>query len=158
MPFLPSVFPPPKRWTGPTDRGSWAFALPGVPGDRTGINSPTAGCSLGLNPPRVSRPKPCSGFRPNSSHALSAPRFSAGHAGASECQSALAWPHPCRPASRAERTGQPLQGFRTCTTPYTRAKHRPGYVFTSYRAVHRCRQPVILGQSTSLYRSCPGVA
>jgi hypothetical protein len=53
VPFLPSVIPPPKRWAGPTGRGSWALTLPRVPGDRTGFNSPTAGCSLGFCPSRV---------------------------------------------------------------------------------------------------------
>jgi hypothetical protein len=40
-------------WAGPAGRGSWAFTLPRVPGGRTGVNSPTTGCSLGLRPSRV---------------------------------------------------------------------------------------------------------
>lgn len=72
VPFLPSLFPSPERWAGPTGRGFWALTLPRVPGDRTGFNSPTAGCSLGFCPPRVSRPRPCPGFHPRSSHALHA--------------------------------------------------------------------------------------
>jgi hypothetical protein len=70
MPFNPSVFPPPKRWAGPMGRGYWALTLSRVPGDRTGFNSPTAGCSHGLCPSRACRRKPCPGFRPDSSHAL----------------------------------------------------------------------------------------
>ncbi len=37
-------------WAGPTGRGSWASALPGVPGGQRMISAPTAGCSLGLHP------------------------------------------------------------------------------------------------------------
>jgi len=54
LPFRPPVIPPPKRWAGPTGCGFWVLTLPGVPGDRAGFNSPTAGCSLGLRPLRVS--------------------------------------------------------------------------------------------------------
>jgi len=32
VPFAASVIPPPKRWAGPTGRGFWVSALPGVPG------------------------------------------------------------------------------------------------------------------------------
>jgi hypothetical protein len=70
LPFHLSVIPPPKRWAGPTGRGSWALTLPRVPGDRTGFNSPTAGCSHGLCPSRAYEPKPCPGSHPCSSHAL----------------------------------------------------------------------------------------
>jgi hypothetical protein len=55
---------------GPTGRGSWAFTLPGVPDDRRRISTATAGCSLGLRPSRVFRHRPCTNFRPRSSHAL----------------------------------------------------------------------------------------
>jgi hypothetical protein len=55
-----TVFPvgiPARRsgWAGPTSRGFRAFTLPGVPGSPAGVNSPTAGCSLGLCPSRVLR-------------------------------------------------------------------------------------------------------
>ncbi len=52
------------RWAGPTGRGSWAFTLPGVPGDRHRISAATAGCSLGLHPRRVCRSECRTGFRP----------------------------------------------------------------------------------------------
>jgi hypothetical protein len=70
VPFLPSVIPPPKRWAGPTGRGFRVFTLPRVPGSRTGVSSPTAGCSLGFRPPRACWRAPCSGLHPGSSHAL----------------------------------------------------------------------------------------
>jgi hypothetical protein len=48
---------PPRQsgWAGPTSRGFRAFTLPGIPGSPAGVNSPTAGCSLGLFPSRVVR-------------------------------------------------------------------------------------------------------
>jgi hypothetical protein len=58
------------EWAGPTDRGFWAFTLPGVPGARHWIRAPDAGCSLGLDPFRASRQQPRTGFRPRSSRAL----------------------------------------------------------------------------------------
>jgi hypothetical protein len=70
VPFLPPVFPPPKRRAGPTGRGFWAFTLSRVPGSRTGVNSPTAGCSLGFHPSRAFRRKPCPSSHSGSSHAL----------------------------------------------------------------------------------------
>jgi len=109
LPFLPSVFPSPKLWAGPTGRGSWALTLPRVPGDQTGINSPTAGCSLGLCPSRVCWREPCSGLHPNSSHALlRMPTLRLPFAGAPESQSTLAWPRPPHRAGRVKRTRQPL--------------------------------------------------
>lgn len=70
VPFLPSVFPAPRRRAGPTGRGFWAFTLPGVPRGRGMIGASTAGCSLGLCPLRVSRKRPRANPRPRSSHAL----------------------------------------------------------------------------------------
>jgi hypothetical protein len=70
IPFHPSVIPAPKRWAGPTGRGSWAVALPRVPGGQAGFSSPTTGCSLGLRPLRVCQRQPCPGFHPDSTHAL----------------------------------------------------------------------------------------
>ncbi len=58
------------RWAGPTGRGSWAFTLPGVPGDRHRISAASAGCSLGLCPLRAWGSKRRTGFRPRSSLAL----------------------------------------------------------------------------------------
>jgi hypothetical protein len=52
------------RWAGPTDRGSWAFTLPGVPGTRHRISAANAGCSLGLHPLRACESKCRTGFRP----------------------------------------------------------------------------------------------
>jgi len=60
------------RWAGPTGRGSWAFTLPGVPGDRRRISTANAGCSLGLHPLRACGAKRRTGFRPRSSLALPA--------------------------------------------------------------------------------------
>jgi hypothetical protein len=49
------------------------FDPSGSPWRRAGVNSPTAGCSLGLHPPRAIQQEPCPGFRPDSSHALRKP-------------------------------------------------------------------------------------
>jgi hypothetical protein len=74
MPFAASVIPPPKRWAGPTSRGFWGSALPGIPGGTAGINLPATGCSHGLRPSRACRRQPCRGFRPSSSHTLRRPQ------------------------------------------------------------------------------------
>jgi hypothetical protein len=70
LPFSLPVLPPPKRWAGPTGADFWALTLPRVPGGQTGINSPTAGCSLGFCPSRANQQKPGPDSRPRSSHAL----------------------------------------------------------------------------------------
>jgi len=70
LPFLSSVFPPPKRRAGPTSRGFWAFTRPGVPGASRRISTADTGCSLGLRPCRVCRRQAYAGFRPRSSHTL----------------------------------------------------------------------------------------
>jgi hypothetical protein len=49
------------------------FDPSGSPWRRAGVNSPTAGCSLGLHPPGAIQQEPCPGFRPDSSHALRKP-------------------------------------------------------------------------------------
>jgi hypothetical protein len=64
VPFHPSVFPPPKRWAGPTGRGSWALTLPGVPGGGRGLTRLPLAAPLGFHPPRVLPRRPCPGFRP----------------------------------------------------------------------------------------------
>ena len=97
-----------KQRAGPTGRGFWASTLAGVPGSRRGISTPTAGCSLGFHPSRVFRPKPGSGFRPTSSHALFKPAPEGTGSGAPECRSASAWTDPLFAASRYSRTGQPF--------------------------------------------------
>jgi hypothetical protein len=110
VPFLPSVIPPPKRWAGPTGRGFWAFTLPGVPRSRTGVSSPTAGCSLGFHPPRACgwRLAQDSAQAPPTRFAVPATR--AATTGASEYRSART---SLAPAAR--RTRQPdraaLSGF-----------------------------------------------
>jgi hypothetical protein len=71
VPFIPSLFPPPRRRVGPTGRGFWALPLSRVPGDLAGVNSPVTGCSHGLRPLRVFQRKSCPGFRPGSTHTLS---------------------------------------------------------------------------------------
>jgi len=61
-----------RRSEGPAQQAS----VPGISplreslASRRGFNPPTAGCSPGFCPSRVSRRSPCPGFRPNSSHAL----------------------------------------------------------------------------------------
>jgi hypothetical protein len=51
MPFRPPVFPPPKRWAGPTGRGSWVLTLPRVPGDRTVCSRRPLAAPLGFSLP-----------------------------------------------------------------------------------------------------------
>jgi hypothetical protein len=143
---------------GPTGRGFWAFTLPSMPGDRTGVNSPTAGCSLGLRPPKVSRRVPGPGFRPDSSHALlrtSPARPTRRRPGVS-ISSRLAppgtsgYPEPARdnpfrvPAPARSRTFK-RQPARAMGSPHA----------ASHIAADR---PTFFGQSSSLYRSCPGFA
>jgi len=72
IPFVLPLIPLPKQRAGPAGRGFWASTLAGVPGRRRGISTPAAGCSLGFRPSRACRPKPWPGFRPASSHTLSA--------------------------------------------------------------------------------------
>jgi len=158
IPFRPPVFPPPKRWAGPTGRGFWALTLPGVPGDRNMISVPTAGCSLGLRPSRVCRREPGPGFRPNSSHALRRSSLAADPAGASESRSTPAWPRPTLPASRGpDRTT--LLGFSHQHDPERSSERPPGLL------VSPCAAPYIaagrrraLNGPTSLYRSRSGYA
>jgi len=109
IPFRPPVFPPPKRWAGPTGCGFWALTLPGVPGDRYMISAPATGCSLGFCPLRVFWKKPCLRFRSGSSHALRGISLSTAAAGAPEYRSASAWFCPGRPASRASGQNDPFR-------------------------------------------------
>jgi hypothetical protein len=107
-----TVFPvgiPARRsgWAGPTSRGFRAFTLPGVPGSPAGVNSPTAGCSLGLSLPGCSGGLPGPGLRPCSSHALlRSLALRPATAGASESQSALrlALPTPSGKPDKTDRT------------------------------------------------------
>ena len=122
----PPVIPPPQRRAGPTDRGFWVLTLPRVPGDRAGISTLATGGSLGFRPPRVFQPKPCPGFRPDSSHTLCPTDLSASPAGVPESQSASAWSVPPHPASRMTRIEQPLQGSDTCYAPDHSRELPPG--------------------------------
>jgi len=93
---------------GPTGRGSWAFTLSRVPGARRGIRPPTAGCSHGLHPSRVSQRKAWSGISPRLlPRASRMPPSRAAPTGASESQSASAWPRP-RTGKPTRRAGQPF--------------------------------------------------
>jgi hypothetical protein len=157
LPFLPPLFPLPRQRAGPTSRGFWAPTLSRVPGGPAGVNSPATGCSLGFRPLRVSQRKPCPGFRPSSTHTLSRAGRETSPAGAPESRSTSTWFRPPRPANRATRTEQPFQGSRTSTIPHIRAGTHPGYAFTSYRAVHCCRQTDNPWMSALPYRSCPGL-
>jgi hypothetical protein len=109
VPFHPPVFPPPKRWAGPTGCGFWALTLPGVPGDRNMISVPATGCSLGFRPLRAFRKRPCLRFRSSSSHALRGINLSTDAAGAPEYRSASTWFRPERPASRAGGQNNPYR-------------------------------------------------
>jgi hypothetical protein len=159
MPFLPSVFPPPKRRAGPTGRGSWALTLAGVSGDRTRVSTPAAGCSHGLRPSRVLQRAAWSGLSPELLPRASATTdLAASRAGAPESRSALAWPHPARPASRTA-DGTTLRGFSHQYAP-DRSSAAPARAMGSpLGALHiAANWPPIFGQVTSLYRSRSGVA
>ena len=123
LPFLPSVIPPPKRWAGPTGRGFWVSALPGVPGDRTGISSPTAGCSLGFRPPRGFRRVPGPGFRraPPARLAFVWPRGPTGRRLGVSIDTRRARSH--RPANR---TAGPSHPYRVFAPVRARAFERNG--------------------------------
>jgi hypothetical protein len=142
LPFHLSVFPPPERWAGPTGRGFWVSALPRVPGDQTGINSPTAGCSHGLRPSRACWNEPCHGSRRDSSHALCKPQPLGRSSPAPRSLNRLA-PRP------ATKHGKPWNVVGTTLLGFL---HRPeptrssgtisrAYCFASRRVVHRCRPP-----------------
>jgi len=114
VPFHPPFIPPPKRWAGPTGRGFWVLTLPGIPGDRTGFNSPATGCSLGLCPPRVSQRAPGPSFCPGSSRTLSrsGSRGPESPASRSIDQLSLGSIHPL--GKPGGWTAQPFQGSCTC--------------------------------------------
>jgi hypothetical protein len=154
----PERYPPLSRTEGPTYRstrrcsrrrsdgpaqtgpGYWALTLPRVPRGQTGVNSLTAGCSLGLHPSRVCRPEPCRAFRPDSSLALPRSPTSRPTSPAPRSIDQLQ-PGPARSTRQAGQVGgTTLLGFGTSTIRSTRAIHRPGYVFTSCRAARRRRQ------------------
>jgi hypothetical protein len=157
VPFNPPVFPPPKRWAGPTGRGFWALTLPGVPGRRTGVSSPAAGCSLGLRPSRVYQLRPGPGCNPNSSHALCP---------GSLCSDPAPAPRsinrpPLGPAPRVRQAGRTsgttLVGFSHPTGPGHLSEAPPGLCV--HLVPRRASLPAgrhSLGGQTSLDRSCSG--
>jgi hypothetical protein len=131
----------PARWrgAGPTSRGFWGFSRAQVPGDRRGISSPTAGCSLGLCPLRVSQSSPRSRFSSTSSHTLCRsgsceridrrPRVSLGDNLAATVD---------RDRSRAAATT--LAGFPRQFVPQPSENlTRRAYCFASRRVAHCCR-------------------
>jgi hypothetical protein len=101
------------------------FDPSGSPWPRAGVNSPTAGCSLGLRPPRVVQRLALPGISPGLLPRASATRsLATAGAGASEFHSAATWPR-LSPANRDE-SGTTLTGFRTSRFPTVRADRRPG--------------------------------
>jgi hypothetical protein len=160
LPFHPSVFPTPKRWAGPIGRGSWVLTLPRVPGSRMGVSSSVCWRLPWVSPSQGIPATVLSGLSPELLPRASQtwPQATA-PVGASESQSTPAWPRPSRPASRANRTGQPSQGLCTSTIPHIRGGQHPGYLFRLMP--RRALLPTgrqSLGFETSLYRSCPGFA
>jgi hypothetical protein len=147
-------------WTGPTSRGSWALTLPEVPGDKAGISSPAAGCSLGF---------PLSGQSSASLASDSAPAppaCFAGHqpydqqpAGTSESQSALAWPHPLSPGrSRTDGRGNPHRVLTPGKSrPFEQAAIRA--MCSPHAASHvAADQPAFLGWSNLALPESPEIA
>jgi hypothetical protein len=147
-----------RHWAGPTSAGFRALTLPRVPGSRTGFNSPTTGCSLGLCPSRVCRKEPRPRFLPNSSHALRNTGLAAGATGAPESRSTLSWPCPRHSASRAHGQDNPFRVLaparsRTHEQGSIRAMSSP--LTAPYITADR---PAIFGWSASLDRSYSGYA
>jgi hypothetical protein len=155
VPFLPSVFPPPKRWAGPTGRGFWVLTLPGVPGDRTGFNSPTAGCSLGFRPPRVCRTEPCPSLHPGSSHTLSRPRSQGPTPPASRSIDQLSpWPSPLLPASGTAGPDNPYRVLAPVRA-WTRKRAAAWAMCSPRTASCITADPPVLLKQQPFYRSCP---
>jgi len=89
------------------------------------ISAPSAGCSLGLRPSRVSWRRPCTGLHPRSSHALRSRPPCGGHTRVPRSFDQPS-PGPVLVAAKATpRTRQPLWGSRTGTHPTVRAKLLP---------------------------------
>jgi len=101
LPFHPSVIPCAKHGAGSTGRGSWVFALSGVPGEQSVFSASPAGCSLGFRPSRVCDESLDRDFARPPPTRLAVAR-------ASEYRSALASP---RPISRIAPQGQARQPF-----------------------------------------------
>ena len=111
IPFRSSVLPPPKQWAGPTSRGSRAFSRPRVPGQRSGISEPPAGCSLELRPSRVLA-KALIRLSPDLlSRASHVQRLLAKHADAPESRSTLASAHPNTAPKRDFGQANPFRVF-----------------------------------------------
>jgi hypothetical protein len=123
VPFRPSVIPPPKRWAGPTSRGFWGSTLPGVPGGQTGFNSPTAGCSLGLYPPRAYRREPGPSIQPGllpHTFAAATTRIEVARRLGVSINSRLT-----RPVLSASRQAGPSSPFRVSAPVRARTRERP---------------------------------
>jgi len=128
-------------WAGPTSRGFRAFTLPGVPGSPAGVNSPTAGCSLGLFPSRVFRrpawPGPSPVLLPRASAITSLATSNRRRLGVSIGTP----PGPAHTVRQAGQNGQdnPHRVLAPARSrPFERAWVR-AILFTSCRAV-RCRR------------------
>jgi hypothetical protein len=160
VPFRPSVIPPPKRWAGPTSRGFWGSTLPGIPGGQTGFNSPTAGCSLGLYPPRACRRESGPSIGPGSSLTLlrGRPQGSVSP-GVSEFRSTLAWPDP--PSRQAEKPDRAaLSGFPHRYEPAHASVLLPGlWVHLAPRRtlLPTAGAPEAVRRSTGVVRASPEV-
>jgi hypothetical protein len=140
MPFLPSVFPPPKRRAGPTGRGSWALTLAGVPDGRTRVSRPAAGCSHGLHPSKVLQRAallgPSPKLLPRAFAATSLATSRRRRPGVS-IGSRLAPPSP--PGKPDGGWDNPLRVLAPVRSrPFERCPC-PGYGFTSRRAAHCCQ-------------------
>jgi hypothetical protein len=160
VPFRPSVIPPPKRWAGPTSRGFWGSTLPGIPAGQTGFNSPTAGCSLGLYPPRAFRREPGPSVGPGSSLTLLRPRpQGSASPGVSEFRSTLAWPDPpSRQAERPERAA--LSGFLHRYEPAHASVLLPGlwvHLVPRRTSLPTAGTPEAVRRSTGVVRASPEV-
>jgi hypothetical protein len=161
MPFRPPVFPLLKQWAGPTSCGFWALTLPGVPAGGHVVKVPTAGCSLGFRPLRVSRKKPCSGSHPSSSLALCATDIAIGYGGASEYRSASTSFRPHCSVTRAGGRNNPYRVLAPVRSWACGRDDYPGYEFTLHRVVHYCRPTgtlwVARSRSTRVARDAPEV-
>jgi hypothetical protein len=123
-------------------RSSWALPLPRVPREPSvRLTGRLAGYSLGFRPFQGSPARALTRISPDLlSRAF--PEHSRGSypGRAPECRWALAWSRPPLPASWRGWGETALIGFCTGAVLTIRAPAFPGYVFTSYRAAHHCRQ------------------
>jgi hypothetical protein len=115
------------------------------------FNTPTAGCSLGLDPSKDSGRSLDRDFaRSPLTRFVTRART---RALAPQSLDQLP-PRLVRPAGKPTGWGEaPSEGFCTEPIPIIRIRRFPGYVFTSRRARHYCQLPTLFGKSANSTRA-----